>query len=486
MKGRRRANTQKSKPKRGGAGGLPVVQEKSQRLPAINPNQTITQHFTCTTKVSRKRKSECIELNTSVQSAKRHHTDVALRQMAPEYLPSTSDDGSHPTAEDDQLSVFTAEEESDGHMTSYSGSEREEHMYNEYNEELENDAFRELEAGLNDQSYQTKEVPPQLTALRCTGIGSPKKVWGLLCRKDELIRASHHVLDNHPDLAPRTRAVLVDWMMEVCGSEKQHRETFHLAVDYVDRFLATFHGIRSQTFQMVGTSALFLASKYEEIYPPKLEEFVAYTDGACTESDVRTFEIIMLKELHWSLSPLTSIHWLSMYMQFLGNKEAVKNDGDKHVVDQPFIVPDTLREDFMNMARVLDLILLDVESLKYSYRQLAAAVLFACYEPHSLVQEVTGYAYADLLKVVEWVEPVVKVCDRLRSLGDPIAIVEGVRADDLHNIQTHPEQDFDEIMADIEKEREIAERSRQKLPITRRRGPLRTRCTNPDQITIFT
>ncbi|VDK51996.1 unnamed protein product [Cylicostephanus goldi] len=196
-------------------------------------------------------------------------------------------------------------------MTSFSGSEREDNTCSEYNEELENDAFRELEAGLNDQSYQTKEVPPQLTALRCTGIGSPKKVWGLLCRKDELIRASHHVLDNHPDLAPRTRAVLVDWMMEVsfnfrielsrseisnsrsaenhatvavstlpsiihknglsllyfsfevCGSEKQHRETFHLAVDYVDRFLATFHGIRSQTFQMVGTSALFLASKYE-------------------------------------------------------------------------------------------------------------------------------------------------------------------------------------------------------------------------------
>lgn len=57
-----------------------------------------------------------------------------------------------------------------------------------------------------------------------------------------------------------------------------------------------------------------------------------------------------------------------------------------------------------------------------------------------------GYSYADLLKVVEWVEPVVKVCERLRSLGDPIVIVEGVRADDLHNIQTHPEQDFEEIM----------------------------------------
>ncbi|VDO48557.1 unnamed protein product [Heligmosomoides polygyrus] len=92
------------------------------------------------------------------------------------------------------------------------------------------------------------------------------------------------------------------------------------------------------------------------------------------------------------------------------------------------------------------MLLLDVTSLMYSYRELAAAVLFACYEPHSLVQEVTGYSYSDLLKVVEWVEPVVKVCERLRTLGDPMVIVEGVRADDLHNIQTHPEQDFEEVV----------------------------------------
>ncbi|VDM70468.1 unnamed protein product [Strongylus vulgaris] len=99
------------------------------------------------------------------------------------------------------------------------------------------------------------------------------QVWGLLCRKDELIRPSQHLLDNHPDLAPRTRAVLVDWMMEVCGSEKQHRETFHLAIDYVDRFLASFHGIRSQTFQLVGTAALFLASKYEVYLFPSISKF---------------------------------------------------------------------------------------------------------------------------------------------------------------------------------------------------------------------
>ncbi|KAK5977747.1 Centrosomal protein of 41 kDa [Trichostrongylus colubriformis] len=409
--------------------------------------------------------------------------------MAPECLPSTSDDASQLTEEDNELPVFSTDEEGEEAppTISYTDSEDEDDS-SATNDELENDAFRELEAGLNNAMYHQKDAPPQLTALRCSGIGSPKKVWGLLCRKNELIRPSSRLLEKHPELTPRTRAILVDWMMEVCGSEKQHRETFHLAVDYIDRFLASFQGIRSHTFQLVGTAALFLASKYEEIYPPKLEDFVTYTDGACSEQDVRTFEIIMLKELHWSLAPLTSIHWLSMYMQFLGNKEVPKNNGDTHIIDQPFIVPDTLREDFVNMAKVLDLLLLDVASLRYSYRELAAAVLFACYEPHALVQEVTGYSYSGLLKVVEWVEPVVKACERLRALGDPLQIVEGIRADDLHNIQTHPEQDFEEIMADIEKERELARMARQNVKVvqmSRRRGPLRSRCTNPDQTTIF-
>ncbi|KJH46205.1 cyclin domain protein [Dictyocaulus viviparus] len=441
---------------------------------------------------SRKRKISSFKCRSSLSpcSVKRRSTRDKAPKMAPECQPSTSSVDGSKYIKDDEKQVSTMTEEKSGSSEFYGEiHEENEDVLNYFIEELENDAFRELEAGLNDNAYHQKDAPPQLTALRCSGIGSPKKVWGLLCRKNDLIRPTNRLLDNHPELTARTRAILVDWIMEVCGSEKQHRETFHLAIDYIDRFLGAFHGIRSYTFQLVGTAALFLASKYEEIYPPKLEEFVAYTDGACTESDVRTFEIIMLKELQWSLSPLTCIHWLSMYMQFLGNKEVSKNDENKHVVDQPFIVPDTLREDFMNMAKVLDLLLLDVATLRFSYRELAAAVLFACYEPHSLVQEVTGYTYSELLKVVEWVEPVVKVCERLRSSGDPIAIFDGIRADDLHNIQTHPEQDFEQIMVDIKKEREQAERNRQKMKVvsmTRRRGPLRSRCTNPDHFTILT
>lgn len=487
MKGRTQVKKRRSRSAAGASIGQSASESgcSSFEETSVRPSWSSQHLLPCSTG-NRKRKIESFKYLSILSpcTAKRSSTSSEVETMAPECVPSTSGiDGSEHVKADGQFSALIP----DGGKDILS-SEFFDRKYEE-SEELENDAFRKLEAGLNDNRYHQKDAPPQLTALKCTGIGSPKKVWGLLCRKNELVRPSNRLLDNHPDLSVKTRAVLVDWIMEVCSSEKQHRETFHLAIDYVDRFLGKFCGVKSCIFQLVGTAALFLASKYEEIYPPKLEEFVAYTDGACTEYDVRTFEIIMLKELEWSLSPLTSIHWLSMYMQFLGNKEVVKNDNEKHVVDQPFIVPDTLREDFVNMARVLDLLLLDVASLRFSYRELAAAVLFACYEPHALVQEVTGYSYSELLKVVEWVEPVVKVCDRLRSHGDPIVIVDGVRADDLHNIQTHPEQDFEEIVMDIKKEREDADRTRQKVkvvPITRRRGPLRSRCTNPDHITVFT
>ncbi|RCN47634.1 hypothetical protein ANCCAN_06300 [Ancylostoma caninum] len=218
MRGRRRANAQRSEPKREGGG---AKQEKLQRYYSTSHSEPSLAERTSSSSstASRKRKTESAELTSgSSPGAKRRQTSGSVEEMAPEFLPSTSDaDSSQVTMEDDQFSVFTTEEDSEKHsaLLSDSESEEKEHSYDEYNEELENDAFRELEASLNDQKFQDKDAPPQLTAVRCTGIGSPKKVWGLLCRKNELIRPSHRLLDNHPELAPRTRAVLVDWMMEV-------------------------------------------------------------------------------------------------------------------------------------------------------------------------------------------------------------------------------------------------------------------------------
>lgn len=67
---------------------------------------------------------------------------------------------------------------------------------------------------------------------------------------------------------------------------------FHF-VSHVYRFLSKF-SITRQEFQLLGTSALFIASKYEEIYPPELAEFVYITDDSFTKAQILVMEKTIL------------------------------------------------------------------------------------------------------------------------------------------------------------------------------------------------
>lgn len=74
---------------------------------------------------------------------------------------------------------------------------------------------------------------------------------------------------------------------------------------------------------------------------------------------------------------------------------------------------------------------MDVRSLKFTFRELAAAVMFNCLEPQKVIAQSTGIlkicrhlSYSKLgispssiSAVIEWVEPFVRYCDRRRMTG---------------------------------------------------------------------
>ncbi|XP_037909397.1 G1/S-specific cyclin-E isoform X3 [Hermetia illucens] len=142
-------------------------------------------------------------------------------------------------------------------------------------------------------------------------------VWKVMCQKDEAACAerSARMLENHPGLQPRMRAILLDWLIEVCEVYKLHRETYYLAVDYLDRYLSGNKKIQKTHLQLIGITCLFVAAKVEEIYPPKIGEFAYVTDGACQEEDILQQELLLLKALDWNISPVTILGWLGVYMQ---------------------------------------------------------------------------------------------------------------------------------------------------------------------------
>ncbi|KAG8221856.1 hypothetical protein J437_LFUL003232 [Ladona fulva] len=115
-----------------------------------------------------------------------------------------------------------------------------------------------------------------------------------------------------PDINYSMRSILVDWLVEVTEEYKMDPETLFLAVSYIDRFLSYMSVVKAN-LQLVGTAAMFIASKYEEIYPPELGEFVYLTDDTYTKAQVLKMENLILKVLSFDLSVPTPLWFVKKY-----------------------------------------------------------------------------------------------------------------------------------------------------------------------------
>ncbi len=62
-----------------------------------------------------------------------------------------------------------------------------------------------------------------------------------------------------------------------------------------DRFMDTQINVQKEQLQLVGVTCLFMASKIEEIYPPKLADFAYVTDGACLADEIISTELVICK-----------------------------------------------------------------------------------------------------------------------------------------------------------------------------------------------
>jgi hypothetical protein len=65
--------------------------------------------------------------------------------------------------------------------------------------------------------------------------------------------------------------------------------------------------------QLVGVTAMFVASKYEEMYVPAIDDFVYMTDNTYTRQEIRQMEISILKTLNFMLCKPLPLHFLRRF-----------------------------------------------------------------------------------------------------------------------------------------------------------------------------
>ena len=87
------------------------------------------------------------------------------------------------------------------------------------------------------------------------------------------------------EVKPHMRKIVSDWMLEVCEEQQCQAEVFHLAVNYMDRFLSRVPLQKTQ-FQLLGCVCMFLASKFKETCPLPSENLVIYTDNSVTTNEI--------------------------------------------------------------------------------------------------------------------------------------------------------------------------------------------------------
>lgn len=91
----------------------------------------------------------------------------------------------------------------------------------------------------------------------------PETIDYLIMREIEYAPNPHYFDTKQSNITWIMRAILLDWMMEVCMEYTLKRETYHYAVNYVDRYLSGSPAIQKGELQLIGVTAMYLASKVE-------------------------------------------------------------------------------------------------------------------------------------------------------------------------------------------------------------------------------
>ncbi|CAH9141362.1 unnamed protein product [Cuscuta epithymum] len=116
------------------------------------------------------------------------------------------------------------------------------------------------------------------------------------------------------DITEGMRGILIDWLVEVSEEYRLVPDTLYLTVNLIDRFLSENY-IEKRKLQLLGVTCMLIASKYEEICAPRVEEFCCITDNTYSREEVVKMESHVLNLLGFQLSIPTTKKFLRRFVQ---------------------------------------------------------------------------------------------------------------------------------------------------------------------------
>lgn len=136
------------------------------------------------------------------------------------------------------------------------------------------------------------------------------------------IKINPNYIDTQNDISEKMREILIDWIINVHLKFKLLDETLFLTVILIDRYLEKVQ-ISRNNLQLVGVASLFIASKFEEIYPPLIKSFIYITDNAYNKKELLDMERKILEIFEFDInypSPLRYMEMLCVKLNYINDK----------------------------------------------------------------------------------------------------------------------------------------------------------------------
>ncbi|XP_059294909.1 G2/mitotic-specific cyclin-2-like isoform X2 [Lycium ferocissimum] len=178
-------------------------------------------------------------------------------------------------------------------------------------------------------------------------------------------------MEQQLDITGRIRAILVDWLIEVHHKFELKEETLFLTVNLIDRFLEK-QTVEKKKLQLVGLVAMLLASKYEEISVPVVDDLLIISANTYTRKDVLEMESLMLNKLKFNISVPTPYVFMRRFLKAA--------QADKKLEVLSFLL--------------IELCLVEYEMLKHPPSFMAAAAIYTA--------QCTLYGVKQWSKTCEW------------------------------------------------------------------------------------
>ena len=119
-------------------------------------------------------------------------------------------------------------------------------------------------------------------------------------------RVSENPMECQVEVNKRMRLVLFNWLLQVHQKYDLKTRTFFLACNIFDRFVGSKR-VRRGELQLIGLASLLIASKYEDIYPPEVDQLCQLTEHFFNREQLLAQESEILSGLSFNLVFVASL-----------------------------------------------------------------------------------------------------------------------------------------------------------------------------------